>query len=357
MDSFSLFLPTPLSLARTFLSRFSLCPDVMKLLTAFSTFRMLFCSCFNTLVTAESMSFFSLPTSVTPRNWRRFPSGLPSFSPFSFLSNFPTEAVAMAANCFACFTSVFKLLSIFFPCFPVLEPSKPSADVSDSVDGMRVVFGAFHPLLSASCKFFSSFFLFLSVPSFLAARASANGSVSALSPRFAGTTMISLSSLTRLYPNRRFHSPLDSSHSILLRFRLVMPFSLANVCHFVIGLLTGYGFSRGRRNEASGSFAMNPSSVSIIGNLKTSPIKVCAILVPLARMVAVGSLLNSSSSTGAGSYAYKSPRSSSRFPWNASSCNACAADVIFIGPASLSSSESLIAFTTIEVYACAWFAG
>jgi hypothetical protein len=34
----------------------------------------------------------------------------------------PTEAVAKAANCFVCFTSVFKWLPIFFPCFPVLRP-------------------------------------------------------------------------------------------------------------------------------------------------------------------------------------------------------------------------------------------
>eukprot|EP00959_Pyramimonas_sp_CCMP1952_P390956 8192990-Pyramimonas_sp.AAC.1 len=38
-----------------------------------------------------------------------------------------------------------------------------------------------------------------------------------------------------------------------------------------MGLGLGNGFSRGSRRAGSGSFAMGPSSVSIIGSLKISP--------------------------------------------------------------------------------------
>ena len=61
-----------------------------------------------------------------------------------------------------------------------------------------------------------------------------------------------------------------------------MPFSLANLSHFVSAFFSGQGFSRGSAVVAGGSFAMGPTELRVAGSSKSDPMSACVALAARA---------------------------------------------------------------------------
>mmetsp|Transcript_28006 Transcript_28006/g.62480 ORF Transcript_28006/g.62480 Transcript_28006/m.62480 type:complete len:290 (-) Transcript_28006:153-1022(-) len=240
----------------------------------------------------------------------RAPPGLRcSGSPTRRTSKVPMEAVECWARVSAAPTPALPLCALSAPSSTGIPGRLEATPAAASLAVISRGGGGAGARFPALCSFLARCSVFLSTRDFFSFLSLSQGSSKGSSPAL--TSMMGCpaagSPPALWYPYLGAHFSSASSHTMRPRFCFSMPFSRANFCHFVSGLGSGRGFSRGSTSPLAhdGRDATGPWEVRSVGSFHSAASSVAVASVAarwsMRSKVSPSAALSAPSSTDPGS--------------------------------------------------------